>query len=236
MAQTHRKLRRKDLKRPDEFMTFFSNVQDFFATRLRDILFAAAIVGVLGALTLGVFYYERYRDETVSNQFYTSFTALQEKQYAAAQKGFERLAQKEPDRTLGRLARLYLASTYLAQDNVPKARDALVAYLAEAHDPAFLGLALMEMGVIYERSGDLSKALGAYRQAQALKGPEAPAAELAAARILEEQGDKPGAIKAYQLFLEAHPFAAQRQDAVENLARLGVVAVPTGAQTAPPPR
>ncbi len=47
--------------------------------------------------------------------------------------------------------------------------------------------------------------------------------------MLAKSGDKQGAIAAYRGFLNAHPFAQQRQDVMESLALLGAP-----AEIAPP--
>jgi len=56
-------------------------------------------------------------------------------------------------------------------------------------------------------------------------------AELGVTRMLAKSGDKQGAIAAYRGFLNAHPFAQQRQDVVESLALLGA---PADASPMPP--
>ena len=62
-------------------------------------------------------------------------------------------------------------------------------------------MAYEDLGVIYEKMGDLKKAQGAYSQAATIRGPEQTRAELQVARIMAAQGDKAGAINAYQSFL-----------------------------------
>lgn len=226
MARPRRKLRRKDLKQPGGVSEFAADLTRFLTGNLRQVIFALALVAAVGAAAWGLYAYQSHRDAVVARQFYRAFSALQERQLKTARLGFSQLAAAEPDRELGRLARFYLASTYLAENDLPHARDALVAYLAEAHEQTFLGLAAMELGIVYERLGDLKRAEGAYRQAASLPGPQSINAELAAARILEQQGERAGAIAAYQRFLAAHPFARERQDVIERLARLGVAPQP----------
>ena len=122
------------------------------------------------------------------------------------------------------LARFYVASAYIADGDLPDARDSLVAFLAEERDPLFRSLALTNLAVVYERMADWKKAAGAYQQAAADPGPEQARAELGVARMLAKSGDKQGAIAAYRGFLNAHPFAQQRQDVMESLALLGAPA------------
>jgi predicted negative regulator of RcsB-dependent stress response len=227
---THRrKITQKELKAPDEFTALVENARDFFLNNLTQVIVSAAVVAAVGAIVIGVYYYERHRDSLVSARFYDAMTALNGSQNKVAETQFKQLADEEPGRRLGRLARFYLASAYIADGDLANARDALVAFLAEERDPMFRSLALTDLGVVYERMADWKKAAGAYQQAAADPGPEQVRAELGVARMLAKSGDKQGAITAYRGFLAAHPFAQQRQDVMESLALLGAP-----AELAPP--
>jgi predicted negative regulator of RcsB-dependent stress response len=171
-------------------------------------------------------------------QFYSAITALNGGKNKDAEAQFKQLADDEPGRRLGRLSRFYLASAYIADGDLPDARDSLVAFLAEERDPLFRSLALTNLAVVYERMAEWTKAASAYQQAAADPGPEQVRAELGVARMLAKSGDKQGAIAAYRSFLNAHPFAQQRQDVVESLALLGAPAdipPPPSASAGPQP-
>jgi predicted negative regulator of RcsB-dependent stress response len=237
---THRrKLTQKELRAPDEFTTLIDNARDFFFNNLTQVIVSAGVVVAVGAIVIGVYYYERHRDTLASARFYDAITALNAGQNKIAETGFKQLADEEPGRRLGRLSRFYLANSYLADGDLPNARDSLVAFLAEERDPLFRSLALTNLAVVYERMADWKKAAGAYQQAAADPGPEQVRADLGVARMLAKSGDKQGAIAAYRAFLNAHPFAQQRQDVLESLALLGApaeIAPPSlGASAGPQP-
>src|SRR5271168_5291063 len=228
---THRrKITQKELKHPDEFTTLVDSAREFLVGNLTQVLISAAVVVAAGAIAIGAYYYERHRDSIASARFYGAITALNAGRNKQAETQFKQLADEEPGRRLGRLARFYLASSYLADGDLPNARDSLVAFLADERDPTFRSLALMNLAVTYERMEDWKKAAGAYQQAAADPGPEQASAELGVARVLAKSGDKQGAIDAYRGFLAAHPFAQQRQDVMESLALLGAP-----AEIPPPP-
>ena len=130
----HRKLRRKDLKEPDEFLSFFYDLREFLTTNLTQIVLSAAVVVAVALIVAGTYYYERHRDREAAAQFYTAFQALEAKQYKVAEQDFSALSDAEQSREVGRLSRFYLATCYLGDSDLPHARDALVAYLADAHD------------------------------------------------------------------------------------------------------
>ena len=222
---THRrKLTQKQLKGPDEFTTLVDSARDFLVNNLTQVLASAAVVVVAGAIVIGVYYYERHRDEMASARFYDAISALNGGRNKIAETQFQQLADEEPGRRLGRLARFYLAAAYLADGDLAAARDSLVSFLAEERDPVFHNLALTDLAVVYERMSDWKKAAGAYQQAASDEALEQASAELGVARMLEKSGDKQGAIAAYRGFLTAHPFAEQRQDVMESLALLGATA------------
>jgi len=227
MATAHRKIHRKDLKEPDEFISFLTQAREFVQQNTQRIVLAAGVIVAAGLIAMAVHYYQAHRDDVAATKFYEAFNDLQKKDYQGAEKGFAQLAEDEPSRALGKMARLYLASAYLGQSDLLKARDALVGYLAQAHDASFSSAALMELAGVYEELGRYKEAEGSYRQAMSIEGPAAIEAELGAARMMEKQGDRTGAAKAYEAFIELHPYAQQRGDVIEALARLGV-SVATG--------
>jgi tetratricopeptide (TPR) repeat protein len=223
MPSTHRhyKISRKDLKRPDEFQTFIESAQEFLLANLRQLVISAVLVLASAGIVLGVYMYERRLDRITGEVFYAALGALNAKQYKSAETQFTKLAQTESGRRLGKLAGLYLGLAYLGDNDLAHARDALVAFVADEHDATFANLALTNLGVIYERMGEYAKAAGAYQQAASLAGPEQVRAQFGFARMLAKQGQSDAAIAVYRAFLEAHPFAQQRQEVVESLAMLG---------------
>ena len=224
----HKKISRKELKQPDEFQSFVANAEQFLLNNLLQVIVSASIVLAAGALAVGIYYYEIHRDNIAGDRFYSAIGELNQKNYKQAEADFEKFAQDEPGREVGKLARFYLGSAYFQQGQLEKARDALVAYVPYAKDDLFASMAYEDLGVIYEKMGDLKKAQGAYAQTAAIPGPEQARAELEVARLLARQGDKSGAINAYQRFLTAHAFSQERQTVIEALAELGATP-PAGA-------
>src|SRR5271156_7056699 len=119
------KLTQKELRAPDEFTTFVDNARDFFVNNLTQVIASAVVVALAGAIALGVYYYEVHRDALAATRFYDAITALNAGQNKDAETQFKQLADDEPGRRLGRLARFYLASAYIADGDLPDARDSL---------------------------------------------------------------------------------------------------------------
>jgi predicted negative regulator of RcsB-dependent stress response len=222
MPVTHRKLRRKELRQPDEFITFFENLRSFLLDNLVRVIIGACAAIALAAIGVGVYFYTQYRDRLVADQFYEAITALDHKEYKNAETDFSKLAEDHPHASLGRLARFYLAGCYMAEKDPAKARDALNQYLAGDDRPTFKSLALLQLGVAYEDLGQFQQAHQTYSEAAILPGPQKMRAELAAARMLVREGHKDAAIAAYRQFLKENPFAEERTDVFIALAELGV--------------
>ena len=231
MATTsiHKRVSRKELKQPDEFQTFVANAQEFLLANLQQVIVSASIVLAAGALAVGFYYYEVHRDNVAGDRFYSALTELNNKNYPQAEADFEKLAQDEPGREVGKLARFYLGSAYFQAGQLDNARDALVAYVPDAKDDLFASMAYQDLGVIYEKMGDLKKAQGAYAQAATIAGPEQSHAQLQVARLMAAQGDRAGAINAYQSYLMKNPFSRDRETVINALANLGAAA-PAGSE------
>jgi tetratricopeptide (TPR) repeat protein len=222
MAVTsHRKLSRKALKQPDEFLTTVDWLADFASRNVARVAAgaAAAVVAIAAIFLLSL--YSKHQQRVASEQFYRALTALSSKDYKTAEEGFSALARNDPSRSLGHLAGFYLTVTYLAQNQPTKARATTQAYLAEGGGSLFRQMALIKLGVIDEDLADYRAAQAAYAEASRLTGPEKNQAEIGVARTLALNGDRRSAIVAYQQFLRDNPFAQQRTEVAEALARLG---------------
>ncbi|MGH8673013.1 MAG: tetratricopeptide repeat protein, partial [Burkholderiales bacterium] len=125
MPSSQRRLTRKQLKQPDQFLNFFEQLRDFITNNLTQVIAATGVVIVAVVLVVVVLWYQQTREQAAGQKFYAALAALDNKDFKAAESGFSTLAREEPDRRVGRLARFYLASAYAGQNQFAKARDAL---------------------------------------------------------------------------------------------------------------
>jgi tetratricopeptide (TPR) repeat protein len=222
MAVTsHRRVTRKALRRPDEFVTTLDRIGEFVEQNLTRVIIGAAGLAAAIAIALIGSFYSEHRQRIVSERFYQAINALSDNDYHTAERRFSRLARKDSSVPLGRLAQFYLATGYLAQNQPAKARDALQNYLAGGGSELFRQMALTQLGVSNEDLGYYRDAHAAYVQAAQLNGPEKERARIGAARTLALAGNRQGAIAAYQQFLRENPFTQQRAEVIEALAQMG---------------
>lgn len=236
MPTTHRpKIRRKDLRQPDEFMTAAFTVEDFVEHHLNKVITGAIAVLVLAAALFLIYQHVSSVKKAAAEQLYEGFSALDAKDYKGAEQKFDALIAQHPSSRAAGLARFYLAIAYFNSGDMVHARQALESY-TEGHGPDSLrDLALMDLGVVYEQMGDYAKAAQTYGRAAALNGPESNDAHIAVARVLQLEGKRDAAISAYQDFLKSNPYAPQRDTVVQALANLGVSAPVVGGGPAMAP-
>jgi len=61
---THRrKITQKELRAPDEFTTLIDSARDFLINNLTQVMVSAGLVVAIAAIVIGVYYYERHRDD-----------------------------------------------------------------------------------------------------------------------------------------------------------------------------
>ena len=125
---THRrKLTQKELKAPDEFTTLVDSARDFLVNNLNQVLISAGVVALVGAIVIGVYYYERHRDNLASAQLLQCDHGAQR---AARTRMPKRSSSSSPMTSRGAgsdvSSRFYLASAYIADGDLPNARDSLV--------------------------------------------------------------------------------------------------------------
>ncbi|MBV8772874.1 MAG: tetratricopeptide repeat protein [Deltaproteobacteria bacterium] len=220
-VSSHRRVSRKTLRQPDEFVSTVDLIGDWIARNLTRLIVGAAVLIAIIVAVVVFSIYSQHRQRVVSEQFYSAINALSDKDYGTAEKSFSKLAQHRSGSSLGQLAEFYLANTYIAQNQPSKARNALQSYLAGGGNRLFRQMALVQLGVSNENLGEYRNAHAAYLHAAQLDGPEKARAQIGAARTLARLGDRQGAIAAYQQFLRENPFSQQSVEITEALAQMG---------------
>jgi tetratricopeptide (TPR) repeat protein len=220
-SSPRRRITRKDLRQPDEFVSFIESAANYIANHLGRIIAAVAGVLVLLMIAFGIRFYRDYQDRIVAEAFYKAGALYSNKRYATAAVSFAEIAADYPNTSLGRLSWLCTGDAQLAQRQPGKAREAFEQYLDRDNRPEFRQLALMQFGVASEDLGDYKTARSAYQRAAEIRGTAQGRAFLDLARLMRRAGDNRGAIAVYQRLLREYPDVEEREAATDELAQLG---------------
>jgi len=196
------KVRRKDLRKPDEFETLTGQVVDW-ADANRSLVGAIAIgILVIAAIALGVARWRAGRDAAASADFQAARARFAAGSFDEAANGFEQVASDYPRAPFGRLARLYRAHALAGKGDAAAAATAYTEYLASSPPTDYLRQeALSGLGHAQQASGDAKAALESFTQAGAIAGPFRNDALLAAARLHEAAGENDKAREIYASLL-----------------------------------
>ena len=196
------KVRRKDLRKPDEFETLTGQAVDW-ADANRSLVGAIAIgILVIAAIAIGVARWRASRDAAASADFQAAHARFAASAFDEAANGFEQVASDYPRAPFGRLARLYRAHALAQKGDAAAAATAYTEYLASSPPADYLRQeALTGLGHAQEGSGDTKGALESFTQAGAIAGPFHNDALLAAARLHEAAGENDKAREIYASLL-----------------------------------
>jgi tetratricopeptide (TPR) repeat protein len=212
-----KKITKKQLKQPDEFLTFTDQAFHFIINHGKKFAIGGIVVLVV-VLSVVLFRFWEDRKESEANQKLTLaletvqavISPLQQGVPATPQGALEKLDEitKEFPRTYaGRLALLYKGSLLLKTGQFDEAIQAFQSFLAKmGKEKAYGLLALDGLGYAYEGKKDYEKAIESYKQIVTTDETfESGEAYLKMGRCYEKSGKNKEAIENYQSFLKASP-------------------------------
>ena len=124
------KVRRKDLRKPDEFETLTGQAVDW-ADANRSLVGAIAVgILVIAAIALGIARWRASRDATASADFQAARARFVAGAFDEAEHGFAQVASDYPRAPFGRLAGLYRAHALARKGDAAGAATAYAEYLA----------------------------------------------------------------------------------------------------------
>lgn len=224
------KIRRKDLRQPDEFETLTGQLMAWLDDHRKLVIGGLAALALVGLVALGLARARTARHEAAALEFQRAHTIFEAGKFSDAAEAFSALVRNYPGAPLGRIAGLYRAHALARQGDAAAAATAYAEYLATSPEPAYLRQeALTGLGRAREATADRAGALEAYTQAGALEGPHQTDALLGAARLYEAFQQPEQAREIYARLLKEGPDPDLRELLVAKLPP-DVVNVPT-----PPP-
>ncbi|HZR83234.1 MAG TPA: tetratricopeptide repeat protein [Candidatus Binatia bacterium] len=222
MSEATKRLRRKDLRQPDEFVTLTGQVAEWARENSRAVAIAASAVAVL-LIAFGLWsWVAQSRAARAARDFYAADELFKRDQWDQAEKGFVELADALPSTPYGRLARLYAGRAALRGGRSAEAVGHLQAFLASpVSDPAIEQLARMNLGVALAAQGQLDTARQELSRAVEMDGPARGESILELARVEEAAGQNDKALEDYQRYLSDDPNAVARDLARTRILALG---------------
>jgi tetratricopeptide (TPR) repeat protein len=200
------KIRRKDLRKPDEFETLTGQAFGWIEEHRPLVAGVAGAVGVAALAMLAVGHWRATRNATAAADFRSAQAAFEAGQNQESARAFAAVAEIYPRAPFGRLAVLYRAHALARAGDAAGAAVAYGEYLASSPATDYLRQeALTGLAHAREASGDTAAALDAYTQAAALDGPFRTDASLAAARLQEASGHADQAKEIYARLLREAP-------------------------------
>lgn len=202
------KIRRKDLRQPDEFETLTGKALSWAEDNRGIVIGIASALVALALIMLVVGRVRSTRNETAAIAFRGAHDQFEASKFNEAADAFAELAREYPSTPFGRLAGLYRGHALARQGDAAGAGSAYADFLASTSDDGYLRQeALTGLGRAREATNDSAGALEAYTQAAALEGPFRTDARLGAARMHEAAGHADEARAIYTELLKGSPDA-----------------------------
>jgi tetratricopeptide (TPR) repeat protein len=209
-----KKIKRKKLKEPDEFITFTEKAFRFFIQQAKKI---AAGGVVLLVIAISFFLYQRWeshQEGEASQKLGLAIEIYQEAGSANKERSpsvlkdalqkFNEIISRFPRTSSGKLSLLYKGNIHLQLAEFDEAAKTYQAFLKKGpEERPFRAFALEGLGYAYEGKKDYEKAVQAYQRIIDMgDGVESAGAYSGMGRCYERMGKKKEALENYKSFLK----------------------------------
>jgi len=206
------RIRRKDLKRPDEFVTLTTRAAEWGRENQRTLVVAGVAALVVALAVSGFFALRNARRRDANTDLARALNSSHDAKPADAAQQFSQVASRWASSSAGRIAKLLEADANVRAGKEDAAVTGYEGVLAASDMPEYLRQqALLGYGAALEKKGDPKQALAKYSAAAEMDGPYKPQAMLAAARVHEGLGEKKEADALYKKVQQDFPDVASRE-------------------------
>ena len=206
MAAARKRILRKDIRQPDQFMVWTGWFLDFFKAYRRELTAAGLAVVVVAAVAAGWYYYRGYQRQLAFQQYNLGLREYQEGRYDTALDTFQSLKDRG-EAPYDTLADLYIANSHIALDQPEKAIETLGEALSGGPEGLLSQVGLVTLGLAQEMTGSCEDAVESLDRALAHKGPLRQEAMLGKARCNTRLGKTAAAVEGYKAYVEEFPEA-----------------------------
>ena len=216
-----RRFRRRDLKRPDEFVSRGRQLIAWSQANGRLLARGGAGVVAVVVIAAGIWSVRGARARQANEDLSRALSEFRAGHYAQAATQLADVANRWQSTAPGRVATLYAANADILANNF----DTAAALLQDTSDaqrwpPYLQQQALVSLAFALEGKGDRQTAEARYGEAVTLGGPYTALAILGQARCREGLGDSAGARKLYECFAREFPQAPENDLVSAKLANL----------------
>jgi len=209
-----KRIGRKELKEPDEFLTLTGQALEYAKQHEREVSYAALAIAVVMVLTLGVRWYRGWQHDKAEAAFGAARRDFSAARYETAVTGFERVSREWPGTTFGPLALAYKGNCYAELGKPKEAEAAFRAALGASREPLVLQIAHYNLGMLQAKAGDKKAAAEELGAAAQIEGPLRAAAWFA--RLGSQEQFVENVSEGMQAIDELAPEARQYVDAQIN--------------------
>lgn len=227
-----KKITKKKLKQPDEFIGFTERTFHFFNKHMKKVALATLFFVVL---FLAIFLFRMWdqKKEDEANQKFAFALELYQRvssphqegspvEYQNALDGFEELVRKYPKTSSGRISLIYKGSIHLRRSEFDEAIKAYESFLQRGgKEKLFRLLALEGLGYALQGKKDYENALKAFQEIVKLgESYHWAGAHLNIAICYEKIGKKEEALENYRAFLKVSPNSASTHSVLRRISIL----------------
>jgi hypothetical protein len=237
MSEATKRLRRKDLRAPDEFVTTTNQIVEWARQNTQIVAIAAGALLAAVLIVVGVRWFIHGREERATRDFYAADELFKRQQWDEAGKSFAELAENLGGTSYGKLARLYVGRSALRAGKNAEAVTAIQEFLQDPiGGPSIEQLARLNLGSALAGTGDAAAARDQWAKALELDGPAKGEALINLAQGEDKAGNKDKALELYQRYLQDEPEGTGRDLARTRIVALGGTppAAPSGLPGLPP--
>lgn len=213
MASSPKRITRKDIRRPDQFVTLTGKILHLAsAYRTQSIVCLALLL----ALLLGLWGWDSYRqrqNRLAAREYSRAMSLYRSAKYTEAIDAFDKVKGYSSS-SYSSFSLLYQANSYIAAGDSAKATEAVQELLLRERKDTFLRqIALLTLGSFQEKAGRCKEAVSNFAAAESIAGPFKDEALLGKARCSIQNQDLKEALNAYRQYLTGFP-ASERANEI----------------------
>jgi predicted negative regulator of RcsB-dependent stress response len=189
------KIRRKELKAPDEFLTWSRGMIQYGAGHraVTTAVVAAAVIALGGFFAIRT--YSGWRSAAAAEAFTHARHTFDEGKYAEAAEQFSAVHSRWPGTGAGRLSLVYVGASCVHTGQNDRAKNAYSELRDASDGDEFRQIASYNLGLLARQAGDAAAAREHLRTAASIDGPLQSAAVVALAAVGDPDGSAKTAFK-----------------------------------------